>query len=63
MTEEIRHIYPDSKYEVSFERAALKGIDGFKVKARGDNADDVFAEAFHLRVHAIEEIENKGEEE
>ncbi len=63
MTEEIRHIYPDSKYEVSFERAALKGIDGFKVKARGDAMHTVLNEARELAKLAKGETEELGKGE
>lgn len=36
MAEQIIHINQDQKYKMVIERAAVKGIDGFKVEANGD---------------------------
>ena len=55
MTQEIRHIQENSKYRIVFERGAVKGIDGFKVEANGDDFSDVQEQALVLYKWAKEQ--------
>ena len=52
MTEEVKHIQVNGKYRVQFERSAVKGVDGFKVEANGDNMDEVVEDAKKLYSYA-----------
>ena len=47
------HVSEDSKYRVSFEQSATKGIIGFKVEAHGDDKDVTMAEATILLEEAL----------
>ena len=37
----VTHINQGQTYRIVVERSAVKGVDGFKVEANGDNLDDV----------------------
>jgi len=49
----VTHIQPNQRYTVSYERSAVKGTDGFKVTANGDELPSVQAEATRLYLGAI----------
>ena len=51
----ILHITEGQKYEVQFERSAVKGQDGFKVRANGDSIEETFKNAQQLYANAIAE--------
>ncbi len=53
MVEEVKHYQIGTKYKMQLERSAVKGIDGFKVEANGDELEDVKIEAQKLYVYAI----------
>lgn len=63
--EEVKHYQVGQKYRVVFERGAVKGIDGFKVEANGDDIDAVMWDATKLYEKAYTEttpiIQVKGE--
>ncbi len=46
--EEIKHYQVNGKYRVVFERSAVKGIDGFKVEANGDDYVQTMGDAQSL---------------
>lgn len=50
--EQIVHSLAVDKYEVQIERSAVKGIDGFKVRARGDDIEAVRKDAQDLYLYA-----------
>jgi len=52
----------NGKYRVVFERSAVKGIDGFKVEANGDDMQNVFNDSLALYefAEASTRIEVKG---
>jgi len=52
MADEIRHYQVNQRYRVVFERSAVKGIDGFKVEANGDDIEQVEFDARVLYVYA-----------
>ena len=52
--QEVKHFQVDQKYKVQFERSAVKGVDGFKVEANGDQLALVEAEAVRLYLWAID---------
>jgi len=52
MAEEIKHYQVNGKYRVVFERSAVKGIDGFKVEANGDDTASVLNDAQTLYGYA-----------
>ncbi len=41
MAETTTVIHLNTRYEIQIERSATKGVDGFKVTAKGDTAEDV----------------------
>lgn len=43
----------NGKYRVVFERSAVKGVDGFKVEANGDEINNVLADAEGLYKQVI----------
>ena len=45
----------NGKYRVVFERSAVKGIDGFKVEANGDDIEAVKKDANDLYAYALKE--------
>ncbi len=51
--EETKVIHVNSRYRVVFERSAVKGVDGFKIEANGDEIDKVVADAEGLYKQAI----------
>ena len=53
MPEETIIYYVNGKYRVVFERSAVKGIDGFKVEANGDERNQVVKDAQALYEDAI----------
>ena len=55
MAEETTIYYVNSKYRVVFERSAVKGIDGFKVEANGDDIEAVRKDADDLYSYAQKE--------
>ena len=50
--EEVRHYQVNGKYRVVFERSAVKGVDGFKVEANGDDIEAVRKDANDLYSYA-----------
>ena len=48
----VTHQTINGKYRVVFERSAVKGIDGFKVEANGDNIESVTKDATALYIYA-----------
>ena len=59
--EEVRHYQVNGKYRIVFERSAVKGIDGFKVEANGDDKEQTHADALILYQYAKEAIKVGGE--
>ena len=55
MAEEVKHYQVNGKYRVVFERSAVKGIDGFKVEANGDDIEVVRKDANDLYKYAQSE--------
>jgi len=53
MVEEVNHYQINQRYKVQFERSAVKGVDGFKVEANGDDMDGTMADAVKLYGKAI----------
>ena len=51
--QEVRHITINGKYKVQFERSAVKGQDGFKVEANGDDLSTTGDEAHRLYEYAV----------
>jgi len=51
--QEIRHYQIGTKYRVQFERSAVKGVDGFKVEANGDELEQIKKDAYDLYCDAI----------
>mgnify|MGYP001278358225 CR=1 FL=1 len=43
------HYQVNGKYKIQFERSAVKGVDGFKVEANGDNIESVQNDAEILK--------------
>ena len=41
----VTHLNKDTKYRVSYEQSATKGIMGFKVEAHSDNLEDAISDA------------------
>ena len=62
MGETVTHIHQNERYEVSFERSATKGIIGYKVKAKGDDLKETFADAESLKGKAEQSAPIKEEE-
>ncbi len=52
-TNEVKHYQVNGRYKVQFERSAVKGQDGFKVEANGDDFKQTFDEAGELYNHAV----------
>ena len=52
--EEVKHYQVNGKYRMQFERSAVKGQDGFKVEANGDDMASVESEALLLYLKAKE---------
>ena len=50
--EETTIYHVNGKYRVVFERSAVKGIDGFKVEANGDDIESVRKDANDLYNYA-----------
>lgn len=50
--EEVKHYQVNGKYRVQFERSAVKGQDGFKIEANGDDMILVEADALMLYIKA-----------
>lgn len=48
MAEEVIHSTINGKYRVVFERSAVKGVDGFKVEANGDDYIQTMGDAQSL---------------
>ena len=42
---EVKHYQVNHQYKVQFERSAVKGTDGFKVEANGDDASQTVEQA------------------
>ena len=59
MPEEVKHINIGQKYRIMIERAAVKGIDGFKVEANGDDMPqaELDAKALYSYAQGITKIE------
>ncbi len=55
----VTHINQNQRYRIVIERAAVKGIDGFKVEANGDDLSMVETDAKRLYQYAIKETEIK----
>jgi hypothetical protein len=51
----VYHQTINGKYRVVFERSAVKGIDGFKVEANGDDIESVRKDANELYNYAQRE--------
>jgi len=51
----IIHINQDQKYKMVIERAAVKGIDGFKVEANGDDTEQLKTDIGELYKNAHEQ--------
>ena len=47
--QEIKHFQIGTRYKIQFERSAVKGVDGFKVEATGDDIAQVKADALALK--------------
>ena len=56
---QVIHTTVNGKYRVVFERSAVKGIDGFKVEANGDDIEAVRKDANDLYEYAIKSTEVK----
>jgi len=54
---ETKVIHVNSRYRVVFERSAVKGVDGFKVEANGDDMEAVKKDANILYDHAQRETQ------
>ena len=52
MAEETTIYHVNGKYRVVFERSAVKGVDGFKVEANGDDIETVRKDANDLYKYA-----------
>ena len=52
LMEEVKHYQVNGKYRVVFERSAVKGVDGFKVEANGDDMEAVRKDANDLYDYA-----------
>ena len=52
MTEEVKHYQINGKYRIVFERSAVKGVDGFKVEANGDDYAQTMLDAQSLYTEA-----------
>jgi len=48
MTEEVKHYQIGQRYKVQYERSAVKGVDGFKVEANGDDLTTTTQDAEEL---------------
>ena len=48
----ITHIHENTRYKIVFERAVVKGVDGFKVEANGDDLEQVQLETTKLYDYA-----------
>ena len=57
MPEETRIIQVNGKYRIVFERSAVKGTDGFKVEANGDDIEAVRKDANDLYNYALKTTE------
>ena len=51
--EEVKHYQINGRYKVQFERSAVKGQDGFKVEANGDDLTGTSDEAHRLYEYAL----------
>ena len=51
--EETKVIHINSRYRVVFERSAVKGVDGFKVEANGDDYPQTMLDAQSLYDEAV----------
>lgn len=51
--EEVKHYQVNGKYKCQIERAAVKGVDGFKVEVNGDDMESLKDEAQKLYDYAI----------
>ncbi len=49
----VTHITVNGKYRIQLERSAVKGVDGFKVEANGDDMTLVKADADNLYAFAM----------
>jgi len=58
----VTHISPDTKYRVSFEQSATKGVIGFKVETHGDDAAQTLVEAVELMESALKAAKDNAEE-
>ena len=48
----VEHITLNGKFKIQFERSAVKGQDGFKIEANGDNLQQVEMDAERLLEYA-----------
>ncbi len=48
----VTHITQNGRYRIVIERAATKGIDGFKIEANGDEIDSVKTDIENLYIYA-----------
>mgnify|MGYP001562813643 CR=1 FL=1 len=63
--QQVTHISPNTRYRIVFERSAVKGIDGFKVEANGDDyattmidAEKLYEEATRFTTPITKEVVN-----
>ena len=59
----VNHINKDTKYRVSYEQAATKGIIGFKVEAHGDSYSEALLDANELLREAHNQAKIFSEQE
>ena len=57
----VTHIAQNQRYRLVIERSAVRGIDGFKVEANGDDIDAVEKDANTLYQFALKNTEIKEE--
>lgn len=50
--QEVKHYQIGQKYKMQFERSAVKGVDGYKVEANGDDIAQVISDAKTLKLSA-----------
>jgi hypothetical protein len=54
----VNHYQVNGKYKIQFERSAVKGVNGFKVEANGDNIESVQNDAEILKQFAESKTAN-----
>lgn len=65
MADEVRHYQVNGRYRVQYERSAVKGVDGFKVEANGDDIEQTAKDAqdLYMRAQGITAPTGKAPEE